>query len=269
MPVVGVGGTPSLHWQSIELGGQVQASRGLPRPGKLRNLCALKPPAVVFWSKRMDVEQARFNMIEQQIRPWDVLDTRILELVARVPRERYVPEKYTDLAFADIRIPLGDNRFMMEPKLEARILQTLDVQKNHQVLEIGTGSGYLTSCLAELADSVTSIEIDERLSKQAGHNLAADDHENVSLRIADVMGDWNMDQQFDIIVITGSLPVMDKRFHSLLRVGGRMFMVVGEDAVMEALLITRVGENEWSSESLFETELEPLVNAKKPSHFSL
>lgn len=217
----------------------------------------------------MDIEKARFNMIEQQIRPWDVLDIRILDLVANEPRERYVPEKYKDLAFADIRIPLGDGQSMMEPKLEARILQTLDIHKDHQVLEIGTGSGYLTACLSKLAEWVISIDINKRLSKQAGQNLAANGHENISLKVTDVMGEWSIDQQFDIIVVTASLPTLDQRFHSLLRVGGRLFIVAGEAPVMEALLITRVGEHEWSQESLFETELTPLIHAKSPSHFHL
>ncbi len=217
----------------------------------------------------MDVEQARYNMIEQQIRTWDVLDQRILDLVARIPREHYVPEQYQDIAFADVRIPLGDGHAMMEPKLEARILQALDIQPGDRVLEIGTGSGYLTACMADLADSVVSYDIDEELSKQAGHRLASDEHENVSLRIGDAMGDLQLNEQFDVIVLTGSLPVMDRRFHDLLKVDGRLFMVVGEAPAMEALLITRVGENEWSTESLFETELGALKNTRAPSHFSL
>jgi protein-L-isoaspartate(D-aspartate) O-methyltransferase len=217
----------------------------------------------------MDVEQARYNMIEQQIRTWDVLDQRILDLVAHVRRENYVPEKYQDIAFADLRIPLGEGNSMMEPKLEARILQTLNIQPDDRALEIGTGSGYLTACLSELADSVVSYDIDETLSKQAGHRLANDEHENISLRIGDAMGEVQFNEQFDVIVVTGSLPVMDKRFHDLLKIDGRLFMVVGEAPAMEALLITRVGENEWSTESLFETELVPLVNTSAPSHFHL
>ena len=217
----------------------------------------------------MNVEQARFNMIEQQIRTWEVLDQRILDLVGRVHRERYVPEKYKDIAFADLRIPLGDGNEMMEPKLEARILQVLNVQPAHRVLEIGTGSGYLTACLADIADSVVSYEIDEDISRQAGHNLAEDDHENVSLRVDDALSEIQLEEQFDIIVLTGSLPSMDKRFHESLKIDGRMFMVVGEAPAMDATLITRVGENEWSQESLFETELAPLLNARAPSRFKL
>jgi protein-L-isoaspartate(D-aspartate) O-methyltransferase len=217
----------------------------------------------------MDIEQARYNMIEQQIRPWDVLDQRVLDLITSVRREKYVPEKYRDVAFADLRIPLGDGQSMLEPKLQARILQAVNVQPGDHVLEIGTGSGYLTACLAELADSVVSYDINEKLSKQAGHNLASDDHENVSLRVGDAVGDLQLNEQFDVIVVTGSLPVMDKRFHNLLKINGRLFLVVGEEPAMEALLITRVGEHEWATESLFETEIPPLVNAHAPSHFHL
>jgi len=194
----------------------------------------------------MNVEQARYNMIEQQIRTWDVLDQRILDLVARVHRENYVPEKFRDIAFADLRIPLDGGNTMMEPKLEARILQTLNIQPDDRVLEIGTGSGYLTACLSDLADSVVSYDIDENLSKQAGHRLANDEHENISLRIGDAMGEFQLNEQFDVIVVTGSLPVMDKRFHELLKIDGRLFVVIGESPAMEAMLITRVGENEWS-----------------------
>jgi protein-L-isoaspartate(D-aspartate) O-methyltransferase len=217
----------------------------------------------------MNIEQARYNMIEQQIRTWDVLDQRVLDLVAQVRREKYVPERYQDVAFADLRIPLGNGQVMMEPKLEARVLQTVDVRPGDRVLEIGTGSGYLTACLAELADSVVSYDIDEQASKEAGYKLASDDYENISLRVGDAMNDLHLNEQFDVIVITGSLPVMDKRFHELLTEGGRLFMVVGEAPAMEAMLITRVGEHEWASQSLFETELPPLINAHAPSHFHL
>ena len=217
----------------------------------------------------MNIEQARYNMIEQQIRTWDVLDQRVLDLVAQVRREKYVPERYRDVAFADLRIPLGNGQVMMEPKLEARVLQTVDVQPGDRVLEIGTGSGYLTACLAELADSVVSYDIDEEVSKEAGYKLASDDYENISLRVGDAMDDLHLNEQFDVIVITGSLPVMDKRFHDLLTEGGRLFLVVGEAPAMEAMLITRVGEHEWASQSLFETELPPLINAHAPSHFHL
>ena len=216
----------------------------------------------------MDAELARFNMVEQQIRTWDVLDSRVLNLINRIKREHYVPEKYRDIAFADIRIPLNSGASMMEPKLEARILQSLSVNTDDRVLEVGTGSGYLTACLAGLADSVVSYEIDQDLHRQAGYNLASDGYENISLQVGDAM-DLQSSEQFDVIVLTGSLPTMDKRFHGLLKTDGRMFMIVGREPAMEALLITRIGENEWAQESLFETEITPLVNARTPSLFKL
>ncbi len=218
----------------------------------------------------MDAELARFNMVEQQVRTWDVLDDRVLDVIRRVQREHYVPEKYKDIAFADIRIPLSREADMMEPRLEARILQSLIIRAQDRVLEIGTGSGYLTACLAELADSVVSYEIDADLHTQAGYRLANDGYENISLRIGDAMelpAQLRLNEQFDIIVLTASLPMMDRRFHGVLKTDGRMFMIVGQEPAMEALLITRVGENEWAQESLFETELTPLINAKAPSSF--
>lgn len=218
----------------------------------------------------MDIEQARFNMIEQQIRPWDVLDERILELVAQVPRERYVPARYRDVAFADLRIPLGNGDYMMEPKLEARILQALDVRQGDRVLEVGTGSGYLTACLADRADTVVSYEIDAAVSQQAHCNLSRNGFDNVVLHVADAMAGLPSGELFDVVVLTGSLPVMDERFHPLLKIGGRLFVVVGVAPAMEALLIERTGEDAWSQRSLFETELAPLINAPPaPSLFSL
>lgn len=217
----------------------------------------------------MDVEQARHNMIKQQIRTWDVLDQHIVDIVTRVCRESYVPEKYQDIAFADMRIPLNEKYTMMEPKLEARILQTLNIQPNDRVLEIGTGSGYLTACLSELADFVISYDINEKLSQLAGQRLASDGHENISLRIGDAMGNLQISERFDAVVINGSVPTMDKRFHERLNIHGRLFIVIGEPPIMAALLITRVDENEWSTENLFETELPPLENAQTPSRFSL
>lgn len=220
----------------------------------------------------MDAELARFNMVEQQIRTWDVLDDRVLDVISRVQREHYVPEKYRELAFADIRIPLSPDVDMMEPRLEARILQSLNIHADDRVLEIGTGSGYLTACLAELADFVVSYEMDAELHRQAGYNLANGGYENISLRIGDAMElpvQLPLNERFDIIVLTASLPMMDKRFHGLLKADGRMFMIVGPEPAMEALLITRVGAKEWAQESLFETELVPLTNARVPSSFKL
>lgn len=245
----------------------------------------------------MNIEQARFNMIEQQVRPWEVLDERVLDLLAKVPRECYVPRQYRRLAFADMPIPLGGGpgdgnagpggeggnglgdenaaRRMLEPKLAGRVLQALDVGANDRALEIGTGSGYLTACLARLAAAVVSYEIDAPTSRQAGLNLAADgyDYGHVALRVGDAMGAGFArelgDTQFDVIALTASLPLIDRRFHGLLGPGGRMFMVIGEAPAMQALLITRLDRADWVRESLFETVLEPMANAPRPSRFSL
>ena len=215
----------------------------------------------------MDIEQARFNMVEQQIRPWDVVDKQILNLAYQVPREHYVPEKYQRLAFADMRIPISPSQTMMEPKLEARILQALQIAKHHHVLEIGTGSGYLTACLAYLGQSVVSYEIDPRLSDRAQHNLG--NRDNVSLHIGDGLKPIAFEKPFDVIVIGGSLPMMDQHFHSLLTINGHLLMIVGLPPAMQALLITRISDQHWNSQCLFEIDLDPLVNTPRPSNFSL
>ena len=224
----------------------------------------------------MDIEQARSNMVEQQARTWEVLDGRVLDLLGVVRRERYVAEEHRRLAFADMRIPLGGGRFMMEPKLEARILQALAVGPDDRALEIGTGSGYLTACLSRLAKFVVSYEIDAGLHAQAAARLAADGYDNIELRTGDAMAESFTDAlaadkhaAFDVIVLTASLPVMDRRFHKPLKIGGRLFLVTGEAPAMEALLITRHGRDDWIQESMFETVLEPMAGAEAPSRFSL
>jgi protein-L-isoaspartate(D-aspartate) O-methyltransferase len=213
------------------------------------------------------IEKARFNMIHQQIQTWDVLDRKVLGLLAKVPRERFVPEPYTGLAFADTQIPVGHGERMMEPKLEARMLQALDVKSGDRVLEIGTGSGYVTACLGRLGGKVTSLEIHQDLSDTARERLQEQAVANVDLVVADAMAGIPGDGLYDVIAVTGSMPMRDRRFHRRLAVGGRLFLVVGESPVMEALLITRTGDDAWSEESLFETELAPLVNAPRPEHF--
>jgi len=212
------------------------------------------------------LDQARFNMVHQQIRPWEVLDRRVIAVISEVPRERFVPQPYTGLAFADTEIPIGQGQRMMSPKIEARMLQALDVQANDRILELGTGSGYMTACLAYLGGQVTSVEIHAELLEQARRRLADQEILNVELLNADALAEIP-EGPFDVIAITGSLPMRDDRFRTHLKPGGRLFMVVGEPPVMEALLITRVGESAWKQESLFETELPPLVNAPHGSPF--
>jgi protein-L-isoaspartate(D-aspartate) O-methyltransferase len=217
----------------------------------------------------MNLDQARFNMIEQQIRPWEVLDQRVLDLLSRVPREDFVPEAYRKLAFADINIPLGDNQMMMSPKVEARILQALNVQDDETVLEVGTGSGYVTALLASLAKQVISVDINPDMTRQAGEKLTAHGFTNVTLETGDAARGWDNHAPYNIIVVTGSLPLLPDTFKQALKVGGRLLAIVGDSPAMGVLLITRVGDTEWAQETLFETDLPALINAPQPERFSL
>jgi len=215
-----------------------------------------------------NVEQARFNMIEQQVRPGEVLDPRVLSVLAEVPREAFVPEAFRGLAFADIRVPLGEGECMMSPIMEGRMLQALDVQPDEQVLEIGTGSGFVTACLARLGKEVVSVEIHESLATRARQALEARGVSNASVQTGDVFTDGLPQGDYDVIAVTGSLPVEDDRFRRLLKPGGRLFVIVGEDPIMEALLITRSGDSQWIRESLFDTEIPALIHAPQPQRFS-
>jgi len=218
---------------------------------------------------QIDIEQARFNMIEQQVRPWDVLDQRVLDVMSATPREDFVPERYRSLAFADINIPLGHDQVMMAPKTEGRLLQVLDVQAGDSVLEIGTGSGYLTACLSRLGNHVTSVEIFPEFREAAAAKLAAHGFHNITLKDADAANGIDSDTRYDVIAVTGSLPLLHRQFHDNLSVGGRLFVIAGMPPVMEALLITRIDERNWSRESLFETSLPPLLHAAQPQQFIL
>ena len=215
----------------------------------------------------INVDQARYNMIEQQIRPWDVLDPRVLEVLASTPRERFVPKEYQNLAFTDTEIPLQHGQFMLEPKLEGRILQTLQIKPTDRILEIGTGSGYLTACLGKLGGSVVSVDIYPEFSQQAQQQIAGLGLENVEFRVGDAAMGWKQDGDFDVIVITGSLPMPQHAFQESLTIGGRMFVVIGDDLLMEAQRILRISQDVWSNESLFETHLPALINAKQPKAF--
>lgn len=213
----------------------------------------------------MDIEKARFNMIEQQIRTWDVLDDAVLNVLSETPRETFVPEAYRALAFSDISIPLDHDQTMMPPKLEGKLLQSLGLRHSDRVLEIGTGSGYLTACLAKLAGQVISIDIFEDFTESAGTRLS--DFDNIELLSGDAANGWQDERGFDAIAVTGSLPRLHQGFHDLLTVGGRLFVIVGRPPIMQALLVTRVNENEFQQESLFETAVPPLVNAPQPELF--
>ena len=214
----------------------------------------------------MDIETARFNMVEQQIRPWEVLDANVLGACAKIPRERFVPDAYRQLAFCDTAIDIGHGQTMMPPKLEARLLQALDVQRADRVLEIGTGNGYLAALLATLAAHVTSIELFEDLSARAKRNLRHAGISNVALHAGDALDGWSTAEPYDVIVVTGSSPQRRPLIEQQLSLSGRMFIVIGVAPVMEALLVTRLAKDSWATESLFETELAPLIGAEtKPA----
>jgi protein-L-isoaspartate(D-aspartate) O-methyltransferase len=219
----------------------------------------------------MNTEQARFNMVERQIRPWEVLDQDVLDLLYVVRREEFVPEAYRALAFADLEIPLYENapesERMMQPKVEARILQALAVNKSERVLEVGTGSGYLTALLAARAHHVYSVEINPRLKEFAEANLRRAGVANVTTDLGDASRGWPKHAPYDVIVLTGSTPVLPDGLLSQLKAGGRLFAVVGDPPAMEAQLITRISEGDCRTTGLFETSLAPLRNALRPARF--
>jgi len=210
---------------------------------------------------------ARHNMVVQQIRPCNVINDHLLGLLESVPREAFVPADCENLAYADTQIPLGHGQAMMKPLVEANMLQALNVQPKETVLEIGTGSGFVTALLAKSARHVFSIEINPELSAAAAHNLAEQGITNVTLEVGDASNGWDEHAPYDVIAVTGSLPVLEERFQHCLRVGGRLFVITGEGPAMEAVLITRVSHNEWRHKSLFETDIAPLQNAVTPQHF--
>ena len=220
----------------------------------------------------MDFEKARFNMVEQQVRPWDVLDQSVLDLLWVVKREDFVPPEYRAIAFSDMEIPLrvdgiDTGETMWAPKLEARVLQELAIKQHENVLEIGTGSGYLSALLAHKANHVVSVEIDSRLQSFGAANLARAGVHNVRLEAGDGSRGWAGKAPYDVIVVTGSLPVLPPSIRSQLKLGGRLAAVVGEDPVMSAEIVTRVSESGYDTVKLFETRLKPLRNAERPSSF--
>jgi protein-L-isoaspartate(D-aspartate) O-methyltransferase len=215
----------------------------------------------------MNFEQARFNMVEQQIRPWEVLDSRVLSLLESIHREDFVPVRYRKLAFADIAVPLDCDQVMMRPKIEARALQALALDPDETVLEIGTGSGFLTACLAGLAKRVVSVEIFRELHEEAAAKLADKKISNAELFVGDVMRGWQPEQAHDVVVVTGSVSSVPEQFLGWVNPGGRLFVITGDSPAMEARLMKRLDVTEWSEESLFETDLPRLVNADQPAEF--
>lgn len=215
----------------------------------------------------LDIETARFNMVEQQIRPWEVLDPRVLNAFSTIPRENFVPEAYRTLAFSDTCIEIGHGQTMMAPKVEGRLLQALNIQPTDRVLEIGTGSGYLTALLASLGAHVTSIEYYEDLSERAKSHLRSARIGNIKLHVGDAIDGWQTAEPYNVIVVTGSCPTRRPAIEQQLAINGRMFVVFGVAPVMEATLITRLSKDTWTSESLFETELTPLIGAEQAPDF--
>jgi len=215
----------------------------------------------------MNLDQARFFMVEQQIRPWDVLDSQILDLLMETPRHNFVEESQIPLAYSDIELPIGHGEVMMSPKVEGKLLQALAIQADEKALEVGTGSGFVTAILAQLAKEVTTVEIIPALQKTAMERLK--DFANINFQTGDASSDWNDNQYYDAILFTGSLPEVPEAYKEKLSIGGRMAVITGNSPAMTATLITRTNQDEWQEEFLFETVLPALKNAKVTPTFSL
>ncbi len=214
---------------------------------------------------KMDMEQARFNMIEQQIRPWEVLDPEVLGVLAAVKREVFVPEALKALAFADLELPIGNGQTMLPPKIEARILQEVGVRNTDIVLEVGTGSGHMAALLASKAEYVYSVEIDPVLAETARRNLRRAGVTNVSVETGDASQGWSGHSPYDLIVISGSLPELPDVFLQQLKLGGRLTAFIGEAPVMEAQLIIRTDDKAFNTINFFETVVAPLTTRKRQS----
>ena len=214
-----------------------------------------------------DFETARYNMVVSQIRTGDVVDERLLELVRRAPRHEFVPAVHRHYAFADMQIPLEFGEVMMAPLVEARLLQELAIKTSDKILEIGTGSGYMTWLLSQLGKKVHSIEIVPEFTQRASEKLAAHGARNVELEIGDGARGWDRHAPYDVIVLTGSTPLLPEAFKKILALGGRLAAIVGQSPAMEARLIRRVSESSFESRVLFETDLPSLKNALAPNKF--
>ena len=217
----------------------------------------------------LNIELARNNMIEQQVRPWDVLDERVLEALSAIRREDFVPEAVQNLAFADLELPLGHDEVMMKPVVEGRVLQSIVPTKNESVLEVGTGSGFLTACLARLAGEVVSIEQHADFVEAARGRLAAASVRNAKVEQAEAVSGYEPNRQFDVMVVTGAVASLPPRWREWVKPGGRLFAIVGESPVQRAMLYTRTAEGKWSEQPLFETDLPYLTHAAPAARFVL
>ena len=215
----------------------------------------------------MNIDYARLQMVNQQVRGWNVYDEDVLAMLRTLPREDFVPPGYEALAFADTAIPLGHGESMMTPTIEGRLLQALGLRGKERVLEVGTGSGFMTACLAKLAAHVTSVDIHADFIDSAAAKLAHADIDNVELLQMDATRELP-GGRFDAIAVTGSIQTFDPRFVEALEDNGRLFVVVGDAPAMEAKLIERKSDNDWQTVALFETDLRPLVHGARPAEFS-
>uniref|UniRef100_Q31F10 Protein-L-isoaspartate O-methyltransferase n=1 Tax=Hydrogenovibrio crunogenus (strain DSM 25203 / XCL-2) TaxID=317025 RepID=Q31F10_HYDCU len=215
----------------------------------------------------MNYEQARFNMVEQQIRPWDVLDPKVLDLFMSTPRHDFVAESQQALAYSDIELPIGEGQTMLPPRIEARILQALDTAENESVLEVGTGSGYTTALLAKSANEVTTVEIFPSLQEIAKTRL--NDFNNIHFEQGDAAQNWEDGKSYDVIFLTGAVASVPEAYKQKLNLGGRLALTVGQDHVMTTQILTRVSDTEWETETLFETVLPFLINAEAKDTFTL
>ena len=215
----------------------------------------------------MNFEQARLNMVENQVRPWEVLDARVLEVLGTVRREDFVAPEHRKLAFADLCLPLGHGEVMMKPVVEGRVLQALELTPDDQVLEIGTGSGFLTACMAKLSANVTSLDIHADFVTAAGQRLTGAGINNVTLETGEAVNGWQPSGQFSALVVTGAVHQIPQRFLGWLKPGGRMLVVRGDSPVQHVLLLTHEGNGRYHEESLFETDLPYLTHAEPPRRF--
>ncbi len=215
----------------------------------------------------MNIEQARLNMVENQVRPWEVLDGRVLDVISRVRREDFVAAEHRQLAFADLCLPLGHGEVMMKPVVEGRVLQALELQPTDRVLEIGTGSGFLTACLATLAAAVTSVDLHADFIAVAAQRLQAAGIANASLATGEAVNDWQPDGLFDALVVTGAVHAIPPRWLTWLKPGGRALVIRGQSPVQQATLLTHEGAGRYREEILFETDLPYLTHAEPPQRF--
>jgi len=216
----------------------------------------------------MNFEQARYNMIKQQFKPWHVSDQRTIDLVTDIHREDFIPEAYKELALADTSVPLLHDQVTMAPKIEARMIQSVEINENDKILEIGTGCGYVTALLASLGKTVTSVDLFPEFAEMARPGLEKYGLKNINLVTGDAVRGWPDEAPYDVIVITGSVPVLEDCYQEQLAINGRLFVIVGAGPAMEVTLVRRLGEKEWSSDVLFETEVPPLLGASGDTSFN-